>query len=34
VERWDEDGPEVTLGHRIDPGTLMLLPGDGRSVYR
>jgi hypothetical protein len=34
VERWEEDAPDVTLGRRIDPSSLTLLPGDGLSVYR
>jgi hypothetical protein len=34
VECWEGEAPEVTLGHRIDPASLVLLPGDGRSVYR
>ncbi len=33
VERWDAE-TDVTIGHRIDPSALTLLPGDGRSVYR
>ncbi len=46
LERWEGGGPgavaagagddeaEITLGRRIDPAALTLLPGDGRSVYR
>lgn len=39
VEVWDEAEAdpadlEVTLGRRVDPALLALLPGDGRSVYR
>lgn len=38
LERWeegDEPGPpELSLGRRIDPAAPLLLPGDGRSVYR
>lgn len=40
VELWgEEEGPgvidlDVTLGRRVDPALLSLLPGDGRSVYR
>jgi hypothetical protein len=38
VERWEAEPTdaeaEVTLGRRIDPAALTLLPGDGRSVYR
>ncbi len=34
VERWDDDPPEITWGRRIDPALPVLLPGDGRSVYR
>jgi len=34
VERWNDDETEVTIGRRIDPAALALLPGDGRSVYR
>jgi hypothetical protein len=42
IELWGEDGRtasagadvEVTLGRRIDPGLVGILPGDGRSVYR
>lgn len=32
VEDWDGD-VEVTLGEEISPGSLRLLPGDGRRVY-
>jgi hypothetical protein len=38
LERWEEGEasgpPEVSLGRRIDPADPVLLPGDGRSVYR
>ncbi len=40
LERWDDEEedvsspPEVSLGRRIDPSAPVLLPGDGRSVYR
>jgi hypothetical protein len=34
VERWGDDPPEITVGERIDPAAPVLLPGDGRSVYR
>ncbi|CAK6691289.1 DUF4178 domain-containing protein [Synechococcus sp. CBW1107] len=29
-----ENEAEVTLGRQLDPASLVLLPGDGRSVYR
>lgn len=34
VERWFDAETEVTVGHQIDPAALVLLPGDGQSVYR
>ena len=38
LERWEEGDdpgpPELSLGRRIDPAAPLLLPGDGRSVYR
>lgn len=39
VEWWGGGGDpageiEITVGDRIEPGELSLLPGDGRSVYR
>ncbi|MFQ6538847.1 MULTISPECIES: DUF4178 domain-containing protein [Aphanothece] len=37
VELWgsgEDQEAEVTAGKRIDPASLGLLPGDGRSVYR
>lgn len=38
LERWEEGDasgpPELSLGHRIDPADPVLLPGDGRTVYR
>jgi hypothetical protein len=38
LERWEEGHdpgpPEVSLGLRIDPSAPLLLPGDGRTVYR
>ncbi|WP_043368456.1 DUF4178 domain-containing protein [Cyanobium sp. PCC 7001] len=37
VELWgsgEDQEAEVTAGHRIEPTSLTLLPGDGRSVYR
>jgi hypothetical protein len=38
LERWEEGDdpgpPELSLGRRIDPAAVVLLPGDGRSVYR
>jgi hypothetical protein len=38
LERWEEGEdpgpPELSLGLRIDPAAPLLLPGDGRSVYR
>lgn len=33
IEDWDGE-IEVTVGHRINPRMLMLLPGDGSRVYR
>jgi Domain of unknown function (DUF4178) len=33
IEFWDGEY-EVTVGQRINPRALILLPGDGRSVYR
>ncbi|MBD2461935.1 DUF4178 domain-containing protein [Oscillatoria sp. FACHB-1407] len=32
VEDWDGD-IEITIGHKIRPSALLLLPGDGRHVY-
>ena len=38
LERWEEGDasgpPELSLGRRIDPADPVLLPGDGRTVYR
>ena len=33
VEIWSDE-PEVTVGKRIRPSSLTILPGQGRSVYR
>jgi Domain of unknown function (DUF4178) len=33
VEIWDGD-IEVTVGEKINPRSLLILPGDGRTVYR